>query len=65
MTEGDVTGKHEEGTNPETDEDGSYLDELPDGSGCTEIWEHLSERRQQECEERQRESAELPTREDG
>lgn len=22
-----------------------HLDEVPDGSGCTEIWEHLSERR--------------------
>lgn len=25
--------------------DQEHLDELPDGSGCTEIWEHLSERR--------------------
>ncbi|WP_227373671.1 hypothetical protein [Haladaptatus halobius] len=22
-----------------------HLDDVPDGSGCTEIWEHLSERR--------------------
>ncbi|WP_458206276.1 hypothetical protein [Haladaptatus sp. NG-SE-30] len=22
-----------------------HLNEVPDGSGCTEIWEHLSERR--------------------
>lgn len=22
-----------------------HLDDLPDGSGCTEIWEHLSEDR--------------------
>lgn len=30
------------------DTDGSdddHLADLPDGSGCTEIWEHLSERR--------------------
>ncbi|MFC4549315.1 MULTISPECIES: hypothetical protein [Halorussus] len=30
-----------------TDRDGTddHLTEVPDGSGCTEIWEHLSERR--------------------
>lgn len=22
-----------------------HLEELPDGSGCTEIWEHISENR--------------------
>ncbi|WP_162833870.1 hypothetical protein [Haladaptatus cibarius] len=22
-----------------------HLEDVPDGSGCTEIWEHLSERR--------------------
>ena len=26
-------------------EDEEHLEDLPDGSGCTEIWEHLSERR--------------------
>lgn len=26
-------------------EDDRHLEELPDGAGCTEIWEHLSERR--------------------
>ena len=26
-------------------EDEEHLEEIPDGSGCTEIWEHLSERR--------------------
>ena len=25
--------------------DGDYLREVPDGAGCTEIWEHLSEER--------------------
>lgn len=25
--------------------DREHVDELPDGAGCTEIWEHLSERR--------------------
>jgi len=24
-----------------------HLDDVEDGCGCTEIWEHLSERRQQ------------------
>lgn len=25
--------------------DDDHLSDLPDGCGCTEIWEHLSERR--------------------
>jgi len=29
-----------------TEEQGDdHLDEIEDGAGCTEIWEHLSERR--------------------
>jgi hypothetical protein len=32
-----------ESTSPK--EDRSYLDEIPDGAGCTEIWEHLSQGR--------------------
>jgi hypothetical protein len=27
------------------DDDADYLDDVPDGAGCTEIWERLSERR--------------------
>lgn len=27
--------------------DDDHVEELPDGAGCTEIWEHLSERRKQ------------------
>lgn len=27
------------------DDDRDHLNDLEDGSGCTEIWEHLSERR--------------------
>lgn len=27
------------------DEEADYLDDLPDGSGCTEIWEYLSDQR--------------------
>ena len=32
-------------THEDAEDDTAHLDELPDGSGCTEIWEHLSERR--------------------
>ena len=35
----------------ESFDDTSHLEEVPDGSGCTEIWEHLSERREKEREE--------------
>ncbi|WP_332897764.1 hypothetical protein [Haladaptatus sp. CMSO5] len=28
------------------DHDASHLDDLEDGSGCTEIWEKLSEQRE-------------------
>jgi hypothetical protein len=27
--------------------DGSHLDDIEDGAGCTEIWERLSERREE------------------
>lgn len=27
------------------DEEVKHLDDVEDGSGCTELWEHLSERR--------------------
>jgi hypothetical protein len=30
---------------PEDDFDSSHLDDVDDGCGCTEIWEHLSEQR--------------------
>lgn len=29
----------------ESKENRTYLDEIPDGAGCTEIWEHLSQGR--------------------
>lgn len=28
-------------------DDGGHLDEVPDGCGCVEIWEHLSEERRE------------------
>jgi len=30
----------------ETDPDTSHLDDIEDGCGCTEVWEHLSENRE-------------------
>jgi hypothetical protein len=33
---------------PDAEDD--HLSDLADGSGCTEIWEHLSERRDDEGE---------------
>lgn len=38
-----------EGTDSE-DESGDHLEDVPDGAGCTGIWEHLSEQRSDEDE---------------
>lgn len=36
---------------PEEDEPTtSHLDDLDDGAGCTEIWEHLSKRHEERAE---------------
>jgi hypothetical protein len=32
-------------TTEETDDESDHLNDLEDGAGCTEIWEHLSENR--------------------
>ncbi|EMA37585.1 phosphosulfolactate synthase [Halococcus hamelinensis] len=40
------------GTEGSPTEDGRCLDDIADGSGCTEIWEHLSEQRQSSDEQR-------------
>ncbi len=37
-------------TDRPTDEDDDHLSDLDDGAGCTEIWEHLSERRAKAAE---------------
>lgn len=29
----------------------NYLDDIEDGAGCTEIWEHLSNRREAESDD--------------
>ena len=33
-----------DGGDSEDNDDTAHLRDLPDGAGCTEIWEHLSER---------------------
>lgn len=37
---------------PEKDgeRDDEHLSDVPDGAGCTEIWEHLAERREDETD---------------
>lgn len=32
--------------------DDGHLNDVPDGAGCTEIWEHLSDQRNADEEER-------------
>ncbi|WP_435177246.1 hypothetical protein [Halorussus sp. AFM4] len=36
----------EDSTEEDSDGDRSHLTDVEDGAGCTEIWEHLSERRE-------------------
>lgn len=35
----------------DADADDHYLEDVADGAGCTEIWEHLSEVRQRETDD--------------
>ncbi|WP_276299670.1 hypothetical protein [Halorussus lipolyticus] len=49
----ELTERSDSDESPEdapADDDRSHLDGLEDGSGCTEIWEHLSERRENDEE---------------
>ena len=39
-------GEEREGDGDESGDSG-HLDDVPDGAGCTEIWERLSERREE------------------
>ncbi|GAB3412960.1 hypothetical protein GCM10027435_06310 [Haloparvum alkalitolerans] len=39
-SDADAAGEEDSG-------DDEHLDGLPEGAGCTEIWEHLSERREE------------------
>ncbi|WP_066416518.1 hypothetical protein [Halorubrum aethiopicum] len=43
--EPDDTDTETGATPEETDDEGDHLEDLKDGAGCTEIWEHLSENR--------------------
>jgi len=50
MTEGDRSRDDEEvadDAEPEDDERPDHLDDLADGCGCAEVWESLSEYRQE------------------
>ncbi len=47
MTEATTTTSDTE----EETQDGDYLDDIDDGCGCAEVWEHLSERRESEADE--------------
>jgi hypothetical protein len=51
------TDETEESTG-ETDDEHDHLDGVADGCGCTEVWEHLSEQRNDEAGSR---SAANPT----
>lgn len=37
-----ATGADDRGERADGDRTDDHLDDLPDGAGCTEIWEHLS-----------------------
>ncbi|UPV76298.1 hypothetical protein M0R89_05740 [Halorussus limi] len=41
----------EESADGDADAERSHLTDVEDGAGCTEIWEHLSERREEESDE--------------
>lgn len=41
----------DESTDERTERERSHLEDVEDGAGCTEIWEHLSERREDEADE--------------
>lgn len=48
--DGDRPGANGDGAdaNVENEAEDDHLEDLPDGSGCTEIWEHLEGRRRTE-----------------
>ena len=50
MTDGgapEAEAESETGDGDDGDDDSDYLDDIEDGAGCTEIWERLSERREE------------------
>jgi hypothetical protein len=48
-TEAEAEGRADEvegrGTSDPADRETRHLDEMEDGCGCAEVWEHMSERR--------------------
>ena len=54
-TEPDVAADGDASDDPEGDAaDSDHVADVGDGAGCTEIWEHLSERREAEREKAER-----------
>lgn len=49
MTETDTPSDDKQGVDDEVDS--SHLEDIDDGSGCAEVWEHLSKAREVECED--------------
>ncbi|MFB6069335.1 MAG: hypothetical protein ABEJ90_05370 [Halobacterium sp.] len=47
MTQQDDAREERAGGNGDEDPPDDHLDGVEPGAGCTEIWEHLSERRQE------------------
>jgi len=47
-TDGEPTGDREDAETEGDADDSNHLDDVEDGAGCTEIWEHLSESREAE-----------------
>lgn len=45
MSDGDPPAEESGSESPDPDDDRTHFADLPDGSGCIEIWEHLSEQR--------------------
>ncbi|MCO8246500.1 hypothetical protein [Haladaptatus sp. AB643] len=46
-----MTKEHVSECHRNESQDDDHLQDVPDGAGCTEIWEHLSDRRDEEDEE--------------
>jgi ribosomal protein L12E/L44/L45/RPP1/RPP2 len=42
--------QREERDDQREERDDDHLSDVPDGAGCTEIWEHLAERREDETD---------------
>ena len=47
-TDPDASSSTHESERTDDADPGSHLTDIPDGAGCTEIWEHLSDERDEE-----------------